>query len=878
MFRPVVLLSFLVCMLSAAVARADELPPRALARVGSYRLYHGPDVHSAVVSPDGRMIASASWETSGYSDEKEQVACEKIIVLWDCATGKRTRELEVPYAPAYGLVFSLDGKQLAAGFGRKTSGIALFDVDSGKLLKQIADGRLGLLQFSPDGKSLFLRENFGETLSLWDIAAGKRTRGWERPIKQSEWVRGREYVCAGKPSPDGKYLAWLVDDPPDYDKLPLGSIPPPHVPAPTALIIVDTVTEIPVYRKEFPKHGLDGFTFYGDGQRFMTGGDTLTAYETATGKKLFDLNAPSTYCFAISPNGRFAVTTTGNSQIRLWNLDTKKPIHELLTGMIPVSSGLWTNQVFSADGTLVLIPTLSTLRMFDTATGKEHLPLGHRSRLTPRFAADGRTLVTTCDELRRTWDLSSPTQPKLLREERRNAWEGTCGAQVVAHSPDGRYFIAGRGERQLQLCETATGKVVRDLEGNPYPIFGMFSQDTTRLLIWYGAIAEDFDGFRLYDPSTGKKTGEMKTPNRVGYHPAISSDGHLIAWADRSHAIHLHDGASGKLVRTLRSVRSIDREECNNADILFTQDGTHLIVTTYLHDILRRPDGDKWYTLPTRVFRVADGREIGRFYSNPDTMNRTLRHACAACSPDGRLLALAEPDSPTIRLIEIASGKVRAELTGHHHGVHGLAFAPDGKTLASGGKDTVAILWDVTGARTGAAPPDPTDAVLAAWWTDLAADDAKRAGTAVACMVRTPDPSVVFLKQQLRPVEAADEKRLSRLLTDLDSETFERREAASEDLAQLGELAEPALRRSIKHRPAPEAKRRMTELLDMFDHGRLPASTLRALRAVEALEHLGTPSARQALSAIARGAAGSLLTHEAKASLERLDRIQPTKP
>ena len=134
----------------------------------------------------------------------------------------------------------------------------------------------------------------------------------------------------------------------------------------------------------------------------------------------------------------------------------------------------------------------------------------------------------------------------------------------------------------------------------------------------------------------------------------------------------------------------------------------------YLHDILRKPNGEKWYTLPTRVFRVADGREIGRFNSNPDTTNRALRHACAACSPDGRLLALAEPESPTISLMEIASGKVRADLTKHHHGVHGLAFAADGKTLASGGEDTATVRWDVTGARTVAALPDLTDAVLAA--------------------------------------------------------------------------------------------------------------------------------------------------------------------
>ena len=160
---------------------------------------------------------------------------------------------------------------------------------------------------------------------------------------------------------------------------------------------------------------------------------------------------------------------------------------------------------------------------------------------------------------------------------------------------------------------------------------------------------------------------------------------------------------------------------------------------------------------------------------------------------------------------------------------------------------------------------------------DLATSDVKRARAAIACLIRTSDRGVAFLKQRLRPVEAADKNRLSRLLTDLDAETFERREGASEELAQLGEFAETTLRRSIKGRAPSGAKRLLTELLDMLDRSQLPSSTLRALRAVEALEHLGTPSARQALSAIAQGAAGSLMTHELKASLERLDRIQSTK-
>jgi hypothetical protein len=42
------------------------------------------------------------------------------------------------------------------------------------------------------------------------------------------------------------------------------------------------------------------------------------------------------------------------------------------------------------------------------------------------------------------------------------------------------------------------------------------------------------------------------------------------------------------------------------------------------------------------------------------------------------------------------------------------------------------------------------------------------------------------------------------------------------------------------------------------------------LRAIEVLEHIGTPEARQVLDTLARGAAVARVTQEAKASLKRL--------
>src|SRR5205823_6370475 len=125
------------------------------------------------------------------------------------------------------------------------------------------------------------------------------------------------------------------------------------------------------------------------------------------------------------------------------------------------------------------------------------------------------------------------------------------------------------------------------------------------------------------------------------------------------------------------------------------------------------------------------------------------------------------------------------------------------------------------------------------------------------------------------PVEAADGKRLARLLDDLDAEDFEKREAASQELARLEEIAGPALRAALKGDPPAETKRRLRELLDKLDRRAPSPEALRHLRAVEALEHSGTPEARRLLEALAAGAPEARLTQESKAALRRLTREKP---
>src|SRR6266550_3617217 len=67
-----------------------------------------------------------------------------------------------------------------------------------------------------------------------------------------------------------------------------------------------------------------------------------------------------------------------------------------------------------------------------------------------------------------------------------------------------------------------------------------------------------------------------------------------------------------------------------------------------------------------------------------------------AYAPDGKTVASAGDDN-TIRLWDVATRKEIRSFTGHQDGFSfaSLAFAPDGKTLASGSKDKTIRLWDV---------------------------------------------------------------------------------------------------------------------------------------------------------------------------------------
>ena len=66
-------------------------------------------------------------------------------------------------------------------------------------------------------------------------------------------------------------------------------------------------------------------------------------------------------------------------------------------------------------------------------------------------------------------------------------------------------------------------------------------------------------------------------------------------------------------------------------------------------------------------------------------------------APDGATLASGGKDT-FIKIWDVRTGKLLRTLKGHTGRVESLAFSPDGKTLATGGGggDTSVKLWDLT--------------------------------------------------------------------------------------------------------------------------------------------------------------------------------------
>jgi hypothetical protein len=283
----------------------------------------------------------------------------------------------------------------------------------------------------------------------------------------------------------------------------------------------------------------------------------------------------------------------------------------------------------------------------------------------------------------------------------------------------------------------------------------------------------------------------------------------------------------------------------------------------------------------TKVYDAMTGREA-RALEMPRGVNPGFSQAFAL-SADRRLLAygqplsyvsgpdgVARPSPQSVVVWEVATGSVRHTLGGIEGAVSALAFSRDGKTLAAGCSDTTIYLFDL------APKVDRAEALSAAdldkLWDTLKGLDAREGEAAMRTLAARPAEAVPFLKDQLKPVPGVkpDAAKIQKLIADLDSPRYAVREAAMRDLERLGHEARDPIQEALKKTTiTAEVRERLEKLADAVNKPDTGAEWVRPLRAVEALERIGTPDAVAHLKALAAGG-DAPPTRMAKEALVRL--------
>jgi hypothetical protein len=274
------------------------------------------------------------------------------------------------------------------------------------------------------------------------------------------------------------------------------------------------------------------------------------------------------------------------------------------------------------------------------------------------------------------------------------------------------------------------------------------------------------------------------------------------------------------------------------------------------------------------LWETATGKQVWRYKPKDRMSLKSL-----AFSPDGRQVACVGYTN-NIFLCDVATGKESHRIDGPQSALTAVAFSPDGKIIASAGMDGTVLLWDVASVTAQAVKPAETTLdgdVVERVWADLADEDSTRAHQAVWKLVAASPQAVGWLKGRLRPIKV-DVKEIDRLIANLEHEQFAEREAAMNDLRKLGSLAEPLLRKAQLGKPAGEMQRRLKNMLQELDVRAPVPEHLRMLRAIEVLEHIATPQAREVLATLVLGADVSPGMQEAKAALERLSRRSTGAP
>jgi WD40 repeat protein len=382
---------------------------------------HSDKVTAIAFSPNGKILASASWDNS--------------VRLWDPLDGHCLAILQ-HYAHVYDIAFAPDGKTLASSTSHNNS-VWLWDPLTRQCL-QTLEGHSSWVHsvaFSPslnNSEKLLASAALDDKVILWSTSAEQ-----DQEIAPNE----SDILRYFSPLPGGKKLVLLNDK---------------------TIQIWDLSTGQRLQTVDYHKILTSWISISPDGEKIVliTSGNQILMWNPSNGERLQTVSAHAIKSSHFSPNGEKIVLLTSDNQILMWNPSNGERLQTASTHAIKSCH-------FSPNGEkIVLITGNSQILVWNPSNGKSLQSLNaHQSWIqAATFSPGGDKFASlSVDSMLQICDMSTGRCLQILQTSVSNKYHGY--GLAITFCPDGLYVASSSGET-AQLWDVSTGKCLQTLEGH----------------------------------------------------------------------------------------------------------------------------------------------------------------------------------------------------------------------------------------------------------------------------------------------------------------------------------------------------------------------------------------------------------------------------